>query len=85
LLVWAVFQEIEKGEVVTLDPKFAPSTRNWTDAMPTLSVAEAVTVTTPLTVAPFAGDVTETEGVAADETVTFTLLEAAVLPAVFTA
>jgi hypothetical protein len=48
--------------VVTLDPKFAPSRRNWTAAIPALSVAEAVIVTTPLTVAPFDGDVIETEG-----------------------
>jgi hypothetical protein len=48
--------------VVTLDPKFAPSRRNWTAAIPALSAAEADIVTTPLTVAPFDGDVIETEG-----------------------
>ena len=44
-------------------PRFAPSSRNWTPATPTASLAFAETVTDePETVAPFAGAVNETVG-----------------------
>src|SRR5712691_1367979 len=42
-----VFQDIEYGEDVFSAPKFAPSSRNWTPATPTLSEAVAETVTEP--------------------------------------
>jgi hypothetical protein len=40
----------------------APSSLNWTPATPTVDVAFAVSVTFPLTVVPFAGDVIVTVG-----------------------
>ncbi len=43
-------------------PTFTPSSLNWTPATPTLSLADAETVTVPLSVAPAAGDVIETDG-----------------------
>ena len=43
-------------------PATAPSMKNWTPATPTSSVALAVMSTVPFTVAPFAGDVIDTDG-----------------------
>jgi hypothetical protein len=57
-----VFSDCEYGEVVANDPKAAPSTLNCTLATATLSVAVAVTVMVPDTVAPFAGVMMETVG-----------------------
>src|SRR5436309_539311 len=62
LLVLAVFQETEYGEVVSSAPKAAPSSRNWTPATPTLSEALALTAVVPDTVAPPAGEVMLTVG-----------------------
>src|SRR5438445_6612741 len=60
-----------------------PSTRNCTPATPTLSEAEALTVTDPDTVAPDAGAVMLTAGgvVSAFDTVTLTGNEVVRLPA----
>ena len=65
------------------EPILAPSTRNCTPATPTLSEAEALTVTVPETVAPDAGAVRLTEGgvVSAFDTVTVTADEVVRLPA----
>ncbi|HTP44344.1 MAG TPA: hypothetical protein VMJ13_07245, partial [Candidatus Acidoferrum sp.] len=52
-----VFQEKLYGADVSAAPAFAPSTWNCTLAIPTLSEAVALTVTVPLTVALFAGEV----------------------------
>ena len=57
-----VSQTTEYGLAVSSAPRFWLSTRNWTPATPWLSLAFAVTVTSPLSVAPPAGDVTETVG-----------------------
>ena len=78
-----VFQEIEYGDVVSSEPRLAPSTRNWTPTTPTLSEAEALTVVDPDTVAPDAGAVMLTDGgvVSAFETVTLTGDEVVRLPA----
>src|SRR5437773_9163624 len=57
-----VFQEIEYGDDVSSEPILAPSTRNCTPATPTLSEAEALTVTDPDTVAPDAGALMLTAG-----------------------
>ena len=46
---------IEYGAVVSSAPRLAPSSRNWTPATPTLSVALAETVTFPETTDPAAG------------------------------
>jgi hypothetical protein len=43
-------------------PRFVPSTWNWTLAIPTLDAALAETVTVPVRVPPFAGEVMETVG-----------------------
>src|SRR3954468_8885618 len=79
----AVFQEIEYGDAVTSAPRFAPSSRNWTPATPTLSDADAETMTpAPETVAPPAGAVIDTVGdVRSLFTVTVTPADVAVLPA----
>ena len=52
-----MFHETEYGAEVSAVPRFAPSSLNWTDATPTLSEALADTVTVPLTVEPFDGEV----------------------------
>src|SRR5438034_60042 len=57
-----VSHEIEYGAVVSSALRLAPSSLNCTPAMPTLSVAFALTVMDPLTVAPFAGAVMDTVG-----------------------
>src|SRR6266851_3253181 len=81
----AVFQETlyEGPAPLTTLPRFAPSSLNWTPVTPTLSVAFAVTVTpVPLTVAPFAGAVIDTDGgIVSLFTVTETLPLVAVFPA----
>src|SRR5437773_1855175 len=78
-----VFQEIEYGDDVSSAPRLAPSTRNCTPATPTLSEAEALTVTDPDTVAPDAGAVMLTAGgvVSEFDTVTVTGDEVVRLPA----
>ena len=53
---------IEYGAVVSSAPRLAPSSRNWTPATPTLSVAVAETVTFPETTEPAAGAVTAALG-----------------------
>src|SRR5215471_8029512 len=57
-----VFQAIENGGVVTSAPRLAPFSLNCTPATPALSLALAVMVTVPLTVAPAAGAVRDTVG-----------------------
>src|SRR5262249_40035927 len=57
-----VSQEIEYGEIVSSLTRFTPSRRNCTPFTPTLSEAEAVTVTVPTTLAPAAGAVMDTTG-----------------------
>src|SRR3989442_14686171 len=57
-----VVQETEYGAVVASAPTFAPSSLNCTPTTPTLSVAVAVTVTAPDTVAPRVGAVRATVG-----------------------
>src|SRR5689334_12062385 len=59
-----VFHDIvyEGPAPVTIVPRFAPSSWNWTPAIPTLSEAFAETEIVPVTVAPFAGAVMETVG-----------------------
>ena len=57
-----VSQVMEYGAVVSSAPRLAPSSRNWTPATPTLSVALAETVTFPETTDPAAGAVTAALG-----------------------
>src|SRR5207249_2962471 len=73
-----VFQDTEYGDAVSSPPRLAPSTRNTTPATPTLSEAEALTVTVPDTVAPDAGALILTAGgvVSAFDTVMVTGSEA---------
>jgi len=58
----AAFHAALYGADVSADPMTAPSTRNVTEATPTLSAALAVIVTVFCTVAPFAGAVIATVG-----------------------
>src|SRR5262245_50307088 len=59
-------QRIEYGGAVTSAPSGAPSSRNWTPAMPMSSDAVAATTTVaPETGSPFAGAIIETVGAAA--------------------
>src|SRR6266404_451894 len=70
------------GALVTSAPRFAPSSLSCTPATPTLSVAFAVTVTVPETVAPAAGELIETDGAAVSFiTVTVTAADVVLLPA----
>ncbi len=55
-------QETLNGADGTSAPRSPPSSLNWTPATPTSSVAVAVTVTVPETVAPVEGDVIDTTG-----------------------
>src|SRR5437899_3356374 len=57
-----VFQEVEKGDVVSSAPRLAPSSLNCTPTTPALSEALAETVTVPETIAPEVGAVIETVG-----------------------
>jgi hypothetical protein len=57
-----VSQLIAYGAVVSAAPRFAPFSLNCTAVTPTLSLAVALTVTVPDTVAPLAGAVTDTVG-----------------------
>src|SRR6185295_15591613 len=50
------------GAAESGDPVSTPSTRNWTRATPTSSVASAVTLTMPFTDAPLVGEVIDTLG-----------------------
>src|SRR5712692_4469228 len=50
-----VFHETAYGAVVLSAPRFAASSLNCTPTTPTLSLAVALTVVVPVTVAPFAG------------------------------
>src|SRR5215831_15566300 len=61
-VVAVVSHETEYGEVVSGAPRALPSRRNCTLATATLSLAFAVTVREPETVAPPAGAVMETVG-----------------------
>jgi hypothetical protein len=76
---------VEYGDLVSGDPKLAPSTVNCTLVTPTLSLAVARTVMPPLTVAPLSGDEMVTVGavVSAETllTVIVTVAELPVLPA----
>ena len=68
---------------MTSDPRFAPSIKNWTPAMPRLSEALAVSVVVPRTAAPLVGLVIATDGVTLELlTVTLTGAEVAMLPEV---
>src|SRR5438093_492946 len=62
LAVVRLFHEIEYGEVVTGLPRLLPSRTNCTEATPTLSLAEAVTVTVLATVEFATGAVMDTVG-----------------------
>ena len=63
LLAVVVFHVTEYGAAVSSLPRLAPSNRNWTPAIPTLSDAFAATVTAvPATTALFAGADIETVG-----------------------
>src|SRR6266571_495720 len=67
-VVVAVFQEMAYGAVVSSDPSVAPSSRNWTPATPTLSVALAATGIVPVRLDPARGEVTDAiGGVVSDE------------------
>jgi hypothetical protein len=57
-----VFQEREKGLVVSSAPRLFPFSRNWTPMTPVSSVAVAETVIVPLTDAPSPGAVRATVG-----------------------
>jgi len=57
-----VFHDAEYGVLVSSAPRLLPSTRNCTPATPTLSLAVALTVVVPDTVAPFAGELMLTVG-----------------------
>src|SRR6185312_10361343 len=57
-----VFQVTENGGDVTSEPRFPPSSLNWTPVTPTSSVADAVTATVPPTTAPEVGAVIATDG-----------------------
>src|SRR5205823_3916632 len=78
----SVFHCTEYGAVVSSAPALLPSTWNCTPITPTLSVAFAASVIEPDTVAPCAGEVTETDGaVVSLKTVTVTAPEVVLLPA----
>src|SRR2546427_1948915 len=63
LVAKVVFQETAYGATVSSAPRVTPSSLNCTPATPTLSEAEANTVTAgPETVAPVAGALSETVG-----------------------
>ena len=61
-VVRVVSKLILYGEVESEDLRLLPSNLNWTPVMPVLSVALAVIVIVPETVAPFVGEVIETVG-----------------------
>src|SRR5262249_18496592 len=62
LVVDVVAHEIVYGAIESSAPSGMPSSRNWTPATPTLSLASAVTLTDAETVAPEAGAVIDTLG-----------------------
>src|SRR5882762_5252876 len=62
LLAVSVFHGAEYGAVVASAPVLTPSTLNCTPTTPTLSEAFAVMVIVREPVAPWAGEVTETDG-----------------------
>ena len=64
---------------MSADPRFAPSSKNCTDATPRVAVALAVTEIVPETVAPDAGDVIDTA--TAGGVILFTVIETAELVA----
>ena len=80
-----MFQLIEYGADVSGEPRFTPFSVNWTAVTPTLSDAEADTVTVFETVAPLDGAVRPTDGrVVSDDallTVTVRAADVVVLPA----
>src|SRR3954469_3611759 len=57
-----VFHETEYGALTTSLPRLAPSSLNCTPAMPLPSAAHAETTVVPDTIAPAAGDFTDTVG-----------------------
>jgi hypothetical protein len=62
-VVPVVFHVVAYGELNIADPRFAPSSLNWTYATATLSEAFAESATEePPTVAPFVGAVSDTIG-----------------------
>ena len=75
-----LFQVTWKGAAVSSAPMLAPSTLNCTPARPRSSAALAVTATSPVTVAPAAGAVSETVGGAPLSTVTATCVDVVALP-----
>ena len=77
-----VFQVYEYGEVVSSEPRFAPSSLNWTPATNTLSVAVAdIDTGEPETVCPEVGAVILTEGgVVSDAVLTITVAIAVTEP-----
>src|SRR5437867_3634060 len=81
LVAVVLVQETEYDAVVSSVPSRAPSSLNCTPATPTLSVAFAVTVTTPETVAAGAGAVIETVGGVVSSVVNEQLVEVAPFPA----
>src|SRR2546421_1439579 len=82
LVAALVSQTVAYGAPVASLPRFTPSSLNWTPATPTLSVALAVMVMMPLTVAPAVGAVRDTVGgVVSLLTVPVTAADVAVLPA----
>ena len=76
-----LFQVTWKGAAVSSAPMLAPSTLNCTPARPRSSAALAVTWTSPVTVAPAAGAVSETVGGAPLSTVTATCVDVVAFPA----
>src|SRR5689334_4025799 len=83
LLVKPVLHEMEYGAVKSSAPSATPSRRNCTPATPALSLALALTVTTPDTL-PAEGAVITTVGDSVSGilfTVTITLVEVVILPA----
>jgi hypothetical protein len=78
-----VFHATLYGAVVSGEPITLPSTRNVTEATPTLSDAFADTVTVPDTVAPLAGEVMFAVGGVVsdgDDTVTVRAADVVVAP-----
>ena len=76
-----VFHDVEYGDAVSSAPRLAPSNLNCTPTTPTLSLALAVTVIVPDTVAPPAGAVTDTAGAVPSSVVNVKLADVARLPA----
>jgi len=78
-VVVVVFHVMAYGGMVASNPRFVPSSLNWTLTTPTLSVALADTTTVPVNVVPAAGAVTVTVGEVMSFRITVKLV-AVVLP-----